>query len=174
MPFRQHTDTSATTRIYNDGGSRASGRRWSASRPHRNRARRARRFRRAASTMDSDVRVIDESMDATPLDTEPEVIELDSSCETVATPCRGNENPICGTKSAGRVPSPDGVETTIYSEQRSPQSARSSDVAAPRPVFKVMFRDESVSRYVLLYRFGALFTTRVREFVPPGCHERDV
>lgn len=112
--------------------------------------------------MDSDVRVIDVSRDTVPLDSslgslEPEVIELDSSCDMVANSCSDNGNPIYGMRGEGRV-SPDDIEmikTVNHSENREDsQSARSSDVA-PQPVFKVMFRDQSVSRYVPSCVFGA-------------------
>lgn len=95
--------------------------------------------------MDSDVRVINVSTDA-----KPEMIEqfeLDSS-DTVAKFCHDDENPIYNTRSPSRIPSPNDIETTgtaIHSEQRDLQSTQSSDVA-PQPIFKVMFRDESISR----------------------------
>ncbi|XP_024872088.1 zinc finger CCHC domain-containing protein 8 homolog isoform X1 [Temnothorax curvispinosus] len=104
--------------------------------------------------MDSDVRVIDVSMDmdTVPLDPsieiidnlEPEVIELDSSCDTVATTYADSKSPVYD--SAERVPSPDCERLeTLIRHRRDTQSVRSNDVDA-LPVFKVMFRDESVSR----------------------------
>lgn len=114
-----------------------------------------------ASTMDSDVRVFDVSMDTIPVDSsitieapKIEVIDLDStsSCDVTATSCLDDENSIYSTKSTGRVSSPDEIETikVMIRSRRESQSTTSNNVA-PQPAFKVMFRDERVSRYSLVY-----------------------
>jgi len=126
--------------------------------------------------MDSDVRVFNVNMDTIILDSsspitiedsEAKVIELEASCADTEVTCLDDENPIYSTKNIDRFSSSDieAIEMTIHSREDS-QSSPSRDIV-PQPAFKVMFRDESVSRYVRLVRFSALFTTRAREFVPP-------
>lgn len=139
---------------------------------------------RRASTMDSDVRVFNVSMDTIPVDPsitieDPkiEVIDLDStsSCDVTATSCLDDESSVYSTKSTGRVSSPDEIETikVMIHSRRESQSTTSNNVA-PQPAFKVMFRDERVSRYSLftLERFvynaragiSALFNLYIKYF----------
>lgn len=102
-------------------------------------------------TMDSDVRVLDVSTDtisSEPTETasEMEMIELDASYDAGAsTSCLIDENPTCRTRSAGQAFSPDSSDIEIIHPRSDSQFAQPMNVA-PRPVFKVMFRDESVSR----------------------------
>ncbi|KAL6265074.1 hypothetical protein P5V15_005165 [Pogonomyrmex californicus] len=106
--------------------------------------------------MNSDVRVFDVNMDAGPLnstitleDSETEVIELDASCDADII-CLDNENQIydTGKSSVDRISSPDEIEVTkvMAGSRRKRSRSPSSGGVASQPVFKVMFRDENVSR----------------------------
>ncbi|XP_011634594.1 zinc finger CCHC domain-containing protein 8 homolog [Pogonomyrmex barbatus] len=106
--------------------------------------------------MNSDVRVFDVNMDADPLnstitleDSETEVIELDASCDADII-CLDNENQIydTGKSSVDRISSPDEIEVTkvMAGSRRKRSRSPSSGGVASQPVFKVMFRDENVSR----------------------------
>ncbi|KYN12559.1 Zinc finger CCHC domain-containing protein 8 like protein [Trachymyrmex cornetzi] len=103
--------------------------------------------------MDSDVRVFNVSMDTIPLDSsiiedsETEVIELDTSYNSKVTSCLDDEIQVYSTKSTCHASTPDNIEmieTRVHSRRNS-QFVRSNDNNS-QPVFKVMFRDESVSR----------------------------
>ncbi|KYN43465.1 Zinc finger CCHC domain-containing protein 8 like protein [Trachymyrmex septentrionalis] len=103
--------------------------------------------------MDSDVRVFNASMDTIPLDSsiiedsETEVIELDTSYNTKVSSCLDDEIQVYSTKSISHASTPDDIETieTRIHSRRDSQFVRSNDNNS-QPVFKVMFRDESVSR----------------------------
>jgi len=108
--------------------------------------------------MDSDVRVFNVSMDTIPLDSsiiedsETEVIELDTSYNTKVISCLDDEVQVYSTKSISYASTPDDIETieTRVNSRRDSQFVRSNDNNS-QPVFKVMFRDESISRCVLSY-----------------------
>lgn len=129
--------------------------------------------------MDSDVRVLDViPLDSTIMieDSKIEVIDLDStsSCDATATSCLDDESSIYSTKSTGRVSSPDEIEPiemTNHSRKDS-QSIPSNDVA-PQPAFKVMFRDESVSRYSLVHTFQR-FVYNARAGIPAWFYRDDI
>ncbi|KAL0122372.1 hypothetical protein PUN28_007238 [Cardiocondyla obscurior] len=94
--------------------------------------------------MDSDVCVVTD-VDTDSLDSfvmEPEVVELETSCDTVSAYCAEDGNQ--GRKN-NRVSSPNTSEIIKTTGHEDPQSCPSSD-SAQQPVFKVTFRDESVSR----------------------------
>ncbi|KAG5316237.1 ZCHC8 protein, partial [Acromyrmex insinuator] len=103
--------------------------------------------------MDSDVRVFNVSMDTIPLDSsiiedsQTEVIELDTSYSTKVISCLDDEVQVYSTKSTSHASTPDDIETieTRVHSRRDSQFVRSNDKNS-QPVFKVMFRDESVSR----------------------------
>ncbi|KAG5322171.1 ZCHC8 protein, partial [Acromyrmex heyeri] len=103
--------------------------------------------------MDSDVRVFNVSMDTIPLDSsiiedsQTEVIELDTSYNTKVISCLDDEVQVYSTKSTSHASTPDDIETieTRVHSRRDSQFVRSNGNNS-QPVFKVMFRDESVSR----------------------------
>ncbi|KAM0733128.1 Zinc finger CCHC domain-containing protein 8-like protein [Formica fusca] len=105
--------------------------------------------------MNSGIRVLNPSMEAISLDStitveesesETDIIELDSSCDTEVACLDGN--PIYDPKNNENSSDRDDVdaktEVTTHSS-RDLQSVSSND-GAPQPLFKVMFRDESISR----------------------------
>ncbi|KYN07477.1 Zinc finger CCHC domain-containing protein 8 like protein [Cyphomyrmex costatus] len=104
--------------------------------------------------MDSDVRVLNVSTDTslnTSMieDSETEVIELDAdaSCNTEVTSCFDDENQVYSVKSISHASTPNDIEIieTMVHLRRDSQFAQSSDINS-QPAFKVMFRDENVSR----------------------------
>lgn len=117
------------------------------------------------------IRILEPSMDAIPLnstiniedtDSETDMIELDSSCDAEVLCLDGNpiNNPRNNENSSDSSPDVDvdadaNTEVTTRSS-RDKQPVSPNDDAA-RPVFKVMFRNESVSRYELPYILDFFF-----------------
>lgn len=126
--------------------------------------------------MNSGIRMLNPSMEAISLDStitveesesETDIIELDSSCDTEVACLDGN--PIYDPKNNENSSDRDDVdaktEVTTHSS-RDLQSVSSND-GAPQPLFKVMFRDESISRCEkLLYILYFVYIRRARESVP--------
>lgn len=122
--------------------------------------------------MDSGIHVLNPNMDTISLDStiaiedtesETDMIELDSSCDTDVACLDGN--PIYDPKS-NENSSPIDIDTS--NDEVTTHSSRDLESVSPnddarQPIFKVMFRDENVSRYEKL--FYTLFTTHVRESV---------
>lgn len=128
--------------------------------------------------MNSGIRVLNRSMDTIPLDSmmtvedtesETDVIELDSSCDTEVVCLDGN--PIYDSKNNENSSDRDDVDAKIDVTTHSSRDLQSVSLndGAPQPLFKVMFRDESVSRYEkVLYTLYFVYTTCAREFVSSG------
>jgi len=116
--------------------------------------------------MDSGIHVLNPNMDTIPLDStitiedtesETDMVELDSSCDTDIACLDGN--PIYDPKNNENSSPIDDIdanndEVTTHSS-RDLQSVSSNDDVR-QPIFKVMFRDESVSRYEKLFVYSIL------------------
>lgn len=123
--------------------------------------------------MNSSIHVLNPNMDTIPLDSaitiddtesETDMIELDSSCDTDVACLDGNL--LYDPKNSSPIDDVDANNDKVTTRlSRDLQSVSSND-GARQPIFKVMFRDESISRYEKLFVYSILCLQRMCENLP--------